>query len=78
MRGMVELGEEIFHMPVRVGHAHYSGALEEYARHPRYATGVGLLLAGVQQHRQRELARMHVTSLQHAMDRMKSWFTGNF
>jgi cell division protein FtsA len=78
MRGMVELAEEIFHMPVRVGHAHYGGALEEYVRHPRYSTGVGLLLAGVQQHRQKELARMHATSVQHVFERMKSWFTGNF
>jgi cell division protein FtsA len=78
MRGMVELAEEIFHMPVRVGHARYGGALEEYARHPRYSTGVGLLLAGVQQHRQKELARMNATSVQHVFERMKSWFTGNF
>jgi cell division protein FtsA len=78
MRGMVELGEEIFHMPVRVGQARYSGALEEYARHPRFSTGVGLLLAGVQQHRQRERARMHASSFQHVMERMKTWFTGNF
>src|SRR5262245_41785804 len=39
MRGMVELGEEVFHMPVRVGRAHYNGPLEEHARHPRYSTG---------------------------------------
>jgi cell division protein FtsA len=65
-------------MPVRVGHARYGGALEEYARHPRYSTGVGLLLAGVQQHRQKELARMNATSVQHVFERMKSWFTGNF
>ena len=78
MQGMVELGEEIFHMPVRVGHAHYSGALEEYARQPRFSTGMGLLLAGVQQQRQKEIARMQVGSVQHALDRMKSWFAGNF
>ncbi len=78
MRGMVELAEEIFHMPVRVGQARYGGALEEYARHPRYSTGVGLLLAGAHQHRQRELAHMHGNSVQHALERMKSWFTGNF
>jgi cell division protein FtsA len=78
MRGMVELGEEIFHMPVRVGHARYGGPLEEYARHPRFSTGVGLLLAGVQQHRQRELARMHAGSFQHVLERMRTWFTGNF
>jgi cell division protein FtsA len=78
MRGMVELGEEIFHMPVRVGYPSYSGTLAETVRHPRYSTGVGLLLAGLQQHRSRELARMNVSPVQHALERMKSWFTGNF
>jgi len=78
MRGMVELGEEIFHMPVRVGIPGYNGALAETVRHPRYSTGVGLLLAGLQQHRARELARMNVSPVQHALERMKSWFTGNF
>ncbi|MBI1965418.1 MAG: cell division protein FtsA, partial [Betaproteobacteria bacterium] len=78
MRGMVELGEEIFHMPVRVGRPGYNGALAEYVRHPRHSTGVGLLLAGLQQRRQSELARMQVGSLQQVLDRMKTWFAGNF
>jgi cell division protein FtsA len=78
MQGMVELGEEVFHMPVRVGYPAYSGALAETVRHPRHATGVGLLLAGMQQHRNRELARMNARSFQQVLERMKSWFTGNF
>ncbi|MBM3356221.1 MAG: cell division protein FtsA [Betaproteobacteria bacterium] len=78
MRGMVELGEEILHMPVRVGHSSYNGALSEYVRHPRYSTGVGLLMAGTQQHRQKELARLQAGPVQQTVERMKSWFTGNF
>ena len=50
MQGMVELGEEIFHMPVRVGAAALRrAALAEVVRTPRYATAVGLLLEGVAQ-----------------------------
>jgi cell division protein FtsA len=78
MQGMVELGEEIFHMPVRVGQPAYSGALAEVVRHPRYSTGVGLVLAGIHQHRQREAAQMQIGSLQQLIDRMKNWFAGNF
>jgi cell division protein FtsA len=78
MQGMVDLGEEIFHMPVRVGYPGYDGALTEYVRHPRYATGVGLLLSGMEQHRQKELARMNVNAFQQVLDRMKAWFAGNF
>jgi cell division protein FtsA len=78
MQGMVELGEEIFHMPVRVGYPAYHGALAEAVRHPRHSTGVGLLLAGMQQLRSRELARMNAGSFRQVLDRMKTWFTGNF
>ena len=78
MQGMVELGEEIFHMPVRIGKPNYSGGLAEVVRHPRYSTAVGLLLAGVQQYRSREMARMQVGPLQQVVDRMRNWFSGNF
>ena len=78
MQGMVELGEEIFHMPVRVGYPAYHGALAEAVRHPRHSTGVGLLLAGMHQLRSREFARMNAGSFRQVLERMKTWFTGNF
>ena len=78
MQGMVELGEEIFHMPVRIGQPNYSGGLAEVVRNPRYSTGVGLLLSGMQEQRQQQLARMQITSFQQLLERMKNWFTGNF
>ncbi len=78
MQGMVELGEEIFHMPVRIGLPQYTGGLAEVVHSARYATGVGLLISGANEYRQRETARMHVGSIQQALERMKSWFTGNF
>ena len=78
MQGMVELGEEIFHMPVRIGQPNDVGGLAEVVRKPRYSTAVGLLLAGMQQHRQHQIARMQISSFQQLLERMKSWFTGNF
>ena len=49
MQGMVELGEEVFHMPVRLGVPSYSGGLAEVVRNPRFSTGVGLLVSGLEQ-----------------------------
>jgi len=77
MRGMVELGEEIFHMPVRVGVPRYAGGLAEVVRSPRYATAVGLLLEGVQQVRQGQLSRQD-GSMRAALARMREWFQRNF
>jgi cell division protein FtsA len=78
MKGMVELGEEIFHMPVRVGVPHYNGALAEVVRNPRYATGMGLLMAGLEQMKRDRHARMQGAGFKELFDKMKSWFKGNF
>jgi cell division protein FtsA len=77
MQGMVELGEEIFHMPVRVGVPKYSGGLADVVRSPRYATAVGLLHEGVQQVRQGQLSRQD-GSLRAVLARMREWFQRNF
>jgi cell division protein FtsA len=77
MQGMVELGEEIFHMPVRVGIPRYAGGLAEVVRSPRYATVVGLILEGVSQLRQGHRARQS-GSLRSVIARMREWFQRNF
>ncbi len=46
MEGIVDLAEELFHMPVRVGVPHYVSGLGDVVSNPVHATGVGLLLAG--------------------------------
>ena len=78
MRGMVELGEEVFHMPVRLGAPNYAGGLAEVVRNPRFATGMGLLLAGHDQFRRNQVERMQTGSFQQLLEKMKSWFKGNF
>jgi cell division protein FtsA len=78
MKGMVELGEEVFHMPVRVGSPNYKGALAEVVRSPRYSTGMGLLMAGLEQVKRDRHARMQGAGFRDLFDRMRSWFKGNF
>jgi cell division protein FtsA len=77
MQGMVELGEEIFHMPVRVGMPRYTGGLQEVVRNPRFATAVGLLLEGASQVRQGQLQRQN-GSVGAVLARMREWFQRNF
>ena len=77
MQGMVELGEEIFHMPVRIGVPRYAGALAEVVRTPRYATAVGLLLEGRAQMQQGTLSR-RCGSVRAVLGRMREWFQRNF
>ena len=50
MEGLIELAEEVFHMPVRLGVPQNVSGLADVVRNPIYATGVGLLHYGKQQH----------------------------
>ena len=78
MCGMVELGEEIFHMPVRMGLPRYVGGLSEVVGNPRYATAVGLVLMGKQQLERHLIGQMESGSFGQMIEKMKSWFQGNF
>jgi cell division protein FtsA len=76
VEGLVELAEEVFHMPVRLGCPQYVSGLHDVVRNPIYATGVGLLLFG---HQNRTVGNSEVQPGFKAMwEKMKSWFQGNF
>lgn len=78
VEGLVDLAEEIFHMPVRLGLPQHVNALNtDVVRNPMYATGVGLLLFGYQNQAYGERTSS-LGSFQSIWSRMKSWFTGNF
>ena len=47
MEGAVELAEEIFHMPVRLGSPYSIKGIDDVARNPVYSTAVGLLIYGL-------------------------------
>jgi len=78
MQGMVELGEEIFHMPVRLGLPRYIGGLSDVVKTPRFSTGVGLLLYGLEQYQHNQTARQRSNSFSEVLSSMKAWFKGNF
>jgi cell division protein FtsA len=77
LQGMVELGEEIFHMPVRLGLPHYSGSLSEVVHTPRYSTGIGLIIAGIEQIKYQHSAQFQGGSAKQVFSRMKGWFQKN-
>ncbi len=79
MEGVVDLAEEIFHMPVRLGMPQGVNGLVDVVRNPIYSTGVGLLLFGVHNRGGGTVQELHVGSgMKSVFQRMKSWFQGNF
>jgi cell division protein FtsA len=79
MEGAIELAEEVFHLPVRLGVPQYVSGLAEVVSNPIHATGVGLLLyAKSNLEVQRTGAPLLGGGVKSVFERMKAWFQGNF
>lgn len=77
MEGVIDLAEEVFHMPVRMGSPQYVAGLVDVVRNPIYATGVGLLLFGNQSGVGFNQPGRFDSNAS-LWERMKNWFHGNF
>ena len=78
MEGVVELAEEIFHVPVRLAKPHGVEGLTDVVANPIYATSVGLLIYGAK-HQLGELvfAKKEDDPIGF-LARVKNWIKGNF
>jgi cell division protein FtsA len=77
MEGVVELAEEVFELPVRVGLPQNVSGLTDVARNPIYSTAVGLLLYGRRQQMQ-GAQEPQPAGIRQLGERVKQWFTGHF
>lgn len=78
MPGMVELGEDIFLKPVRIGAPEYAGGLSDVVRNPRYSTAMGLLVEGSAQRMRGRKVAVQPGNAGQVFSRMKEWFLSNF
>ena len=78
MPGMMELAEDIFLKPARVGVPDYNGQLADVVKSPRYSTVLGLLLEAKQQYLRGQVVHRQASSASAVLQRMKEWFLGNF
>lgn len=76
LEGMVELAEEIFDMPVRMGRPDGVGGLVDVVSSPMYATGVGLIRYGFHYRQTSSVAagRGGPTVLSRFFARVRQWF----
>ncbi|MFT5691868.1 MAG: cell division protein FtsA [Oceanicoccus sp.] len=78
MEGVVELAEEIFHTPVRIGTPQNISGLTDIVKNPIYSTGVGLLLYGLKQHSGGDVRGGRATESPGMYKRIKNWLQSNF
>jgi len=78
MEGAIELAEEVFHVPVRLGLPQQVQGLTDVVRNPIYSTAVGLLLYARDNALPGNRGRTFGGSAKSMLERMKSLFAGNF
>lgn len=78
MEGVVELAEEIFHMPVRLASPQGVSGLADVVNNPMYSTGVGLLMYGLKQKAAGQGRDVIQDKGPGVINKIKNWFTGNF
>ena len=80
MEGVVELAEEIFHMPVRIGAPQYVRGLSDIVNNPIYSTAVGLLIYAMKQQQQEVGRSGHQNKEQQGsiFGKLKKLFQSNF
>ena len=78
IEGMMDLAEEIFHLPVRQGLPNYEGSLSEVIQNPIYSTGIGLAQFGYRHGGSQPATPSHSARVGSVFDRMKGWFKGSF
>jgi cell division protein FtsA len=78
MEGAIELAEEIFHVPVRLGVPQHVRGLAEAIQSPVYSTAVGLLLYARENLAPTSRGALLGGSVGGVLDRMKNWFQGRF
>lgn len=78
MEGVIDLAEEVFHVPVRIGLPSHITGLVDVVRNPIYSTGVGLLLYGIKHQQDNHWEHQSDWGVKSLWQRMKSWFQGNY
>ena len=80
MEGVVELAEEIFHMPVRLGAPTDVRGLSDIVNNPIYSTAVGLLVYAMKQQQQDPARTAHHTkeATGSLFGKLKKLFQSNF
>ena len=78
MEGVVELAEEIFHMPVRIGYPQTIKGLTDIIRNPIYATGAGLLQYGITHADDIGSTARAANTGESLFGRVKAWVQTNF
>ncbi len=77
--GMVELAEDVFNLPARIGVPQEMGGVSERIRNPRYATAIGLLQSACEEENKTDLPVAAASEPKDSwLKKLQTWFKNNF
>ena len=77
--GMVELAEDVFNLPARIGVPQEMGGVSERIRNPRYATAIGLLQSACEEENKTDMPVAAASEPKESwLRKLQSWFKNNF
>ena len=77
--GMVELAEDVFNLPARIGVPQEMGGVSERIRNPRYATAIGLLQSACEEENKTDMPVAAASEPKDSwLKKLQTWFKNNF
>lgn len=77
LTNMVDLAEQIFDVPVRIGYPHNIGGVVDIISTPQWATGVGLVVYGMRHDPGPKFDSGSSSAFGRLLGRMRDWFRGS-
>jgi cell division protein FtsA len=74
LEGLVDMAEQVFNLPARLGYPTGVGGLKEVVNNPMYATAVGLVLYGARNTAEKKFRIRDVNIFNRITTRMRRWF----
>jgi cell division protein FtsA len=74
LEGLVEMAEQIFNLPARLGYPQNVGGLSDVVNNPMYATAVGLVLYGARNKPERKFRIRDVNIFNRITNAHARWF----
>ena len=74
LEGLLDMAEQLFNCPARLGYPQNVGGLSDVVNNPMYATAVGLVVYGAKNQPEKKFRIRDVNIFNRITNRMRRWF----
>jgi cell division protein FtsA len=75
---MVDLAEQIFDLPARIGYPRKVGGMTDMVKTPQFSTAIGLVFFGMKNESCHRFKETEAGMISRLIERMRDWFGSSF